>query len=52
MAYFAQLNENNVVIRVIAVDDNDTSDSNGVVSENIGIGSVVNVQLLGDTDIA
>ena len=38
MAYFAQLNENNVVIRVIAVDDNDTSDSNGVVSENIGIG--------------
>ena len=38
MAYFAQLNENNVVTRVIVVNDDDTSDSNGVVSENIGIG--------------
>ena len=38
MAYFAQLNENNVVTRVIVVNDDDTADSNGVVSENIGIG--------------
>ena len=38
MAYFAQLNENNVVVRVIVVSDDDTSDSNGVVSENIGVG--------------
>ena len=38
MAHFAQLDENNVVINVIVVSDDDTSDNNGVESESIGIG--------------
>ena len=38
MAYFAQLDENNLVINVIIVNDDDTSDLNGVESEDIGIG--------------
>ena len=38
MANFAQLDENNVVINVIVVSDDDTSDNNGVESESIGIG--------------
>ena len=36
MAHFAQI-DNNRVLRVIVVDNNDTSDSNGVESESIGV---------------
>lgn len=38
MAHFAELDENNVVLRVIVVSDANTSDINGVESEEIGIG--------------
>ena len=38
MAHFAQLDSNNVVTSVIVVGNDDTSDSNGVESESIGIG--------------
>ena len=38
MVNFAQLDENNVVVNVIVVSDDDTSDNNGVESESIGIG--------------
>ena len=37
MAHFAQLDENNVVTNVIVVSNDDTSDSNGVESESIGV---------------
>ena len=37
MAHFAQLDENNVVTQVIVVGNDDTSDSNGVESEGIGV---------------
>ena len=37
MAHFAQLDENNVVTRVIVVGNSDTADVNGVESENIGV---------------
>lgn len=37
MAHFAQLDENNVVINVIVVANEDTSDANGVEKESIGI---------------
>jgi hypothetical protein len=37
MAHFAQLDENNIVIRVIVVDNKDTSTEDGVENENIGI---------------
>lgn len=37
MAHFAQLDENNVVTQVIVVSNSDTSDSNGVESEGIGV---------------
>ena len=36
MAHFAELGENNVVLRVIVVDNKDTSDANGVEVESIG----------------
>ena len=38
MAHFAQLDSNNVVTSVIVVGNDDTSDSNGVESESIGVG--------------
>lgn len=38
MAHFAQLDENNIVIRVTVVSDSDTCDSQGVECEEIGIG--------------
>ena len=47
MAYFAQLNESNVVTRVIAVSDRDTQDESGNEVESIGIAFCVN--LLGGT---
>jgi hypothetical protein len=37
MAHFAELNENNVVLRVLVVDNSNTSDINGVESEEIGV---------------
>lgn len=36
MAHFAELDENNVVLRVVVVDNKDTSDANGVEKEHIG----------------
>jgi hypothetical protein len=37
MAHFAQLDDNNVVTQVIVVSNDDTSDSNGVETESIGV---------------
>ena len=37
MAHFAQLDENNLVTQVIVVSNDDTSDSNGVETESIGV---------------
>lgn len=37
MAHFAQLDENNIVTRVIVVSNEDTSDNNGVEVEEIGV---------------
>jgi hypothetical protein len=37
MAHFAELDTNNVVLRVIVVNNSDTCDENGVESESIGI---------------
>jgi hypothetical protein len=37
MAHFAELDANNVVLRVIVVSNKDTSDANGVEKESIGI---------------
>lgn len=37
MAHFAELDENNVVLRVIVVSNKDTSDADGVEDESIGI---------------
>ena len=37
MPHFAQLDENNVVTQVIVVSSDDTTDSNGVESESIGV---------------
>jgi hypothetical protein len=36
MAHFAELDENNVVLRVIVVDNKDTSDAGGGEKEHIG----------------
>lgn len=36
MAHFAELDENNVVLRVIVIADADTSDANGEEKEHIG----------------
>ena len=36
MAHFAELDSNNVVLRVIVVDNKDTSDAHGVEKEYIG----------------
>ena len=37
MAYYAQIDENSIVTQVISVSDSDTSDINGVESEEIGV---------------
>lgn len=37
MAHFAELDENNIVKRVIVVANKDTSDANGVEKESIGV---------------
>ena len=49
MAHFAQLNENNVVVNVIVVSNEDTSDENGIEIEEIGITFCKN--LLGENTI-
>lgn len=36
MAHFAELDENNIVLRVIVIDNKDTSDAYGVEKEYIG----------------
>ena len=36
MAHFAELNENNVVLRVVVIDNKDTADAHGVEKEHIG----------------
>jgi len=36
MAHFAELDANNVVLRVIVVDNKETADANGVEKESIG----------------
>ena len=36
MAHFAELNQNNEVLRVVVVDNRDTSDASGVEREHIG----------------
>ena len=36
MAYFAKLDENNVVTQVIAIANSETADANGVEKEHIG----------------
>ena len=36
MAHFAEIDENNVVLRVVVVDNKDTSDASGVEKEYIG----------------
>lgn len=36
MAHFAELDANNVVLRVIVIDNKDTADANGVEKEHIG----------------
>ena len=47
MAHFAELNEDNIVQRVIVVDNEDCLDANGVESEEVGIAFCHN--LLGGT---
>lgn len=42
MAEFAKLDENNIVIAVVAVDDIKTSDANGNIVEEIGIQHLTN----------
>jgi len=37
MAHFAELDSNNIVLRVIVVDNKDTSDASGVEKEHIGV---------------
>lgn len=37
MAYFAELDQNNVVLRVVAVNNNDVKDVNGNENEQVGI---------------
>lgn len=36
MAHFAEIDNNNVVLRVVVVDNKDTADANGVEKEHIG----------------
>jgi len=47
MAHFAELDENNIVLRVIVVGDEDTADEDGNESEAIGVAFCQN--LLGGT---
>jgi hypothetical protein len=42
MAHFAELNENNIVVRVIVISNEDCQDSNSNESEEAGIDFIVN----------
>ena len=37
MAHFAELDENNIVLRVVVIDNKDTADASGVEKEHIDI---------------
>jgi hypothetical protein len=37
MAHYAELDANNIVLRVVVINDADTHDTNGVESEDVGI---------------
>ena len=37
MAHFAEINENNIVLRVIVVNNNDLLDDDGVEQESLGL---------------
>jgi hypothetical protein len=37
MAHFAELDANNVVLRVVVIDNKDTSDADGIEKESIGV---------------
>ena len=43
MAHFAELNENNVVLRVVVVSNDDITDENGVEQEQLGIAFMKNL---------
>ena len=43
MAHFAQLNENDIVLKVVVVNNRDITDSNGEENENIGIQYLKNI---------
>ncbi len=47
MAHFAEIDSNNIVLRVIVVTNKDTADANGVENESIGVAFCE--QLLGGT---
>jgi hypothetical protein len=49
MAHFAELNEDNIVVRVIVISNEDCQDSNGNESEEAGIDFIVNKLNLGGT---
>ena len=46
MAHFAELDENNVVLRVVVIDNNDLLDSDGVEQESLGIAFCQSVSAL------
>jgi hypothetical protein len=43
MAHFAEIDENNTVLRVVVVDNKDTADENGKEVESIGIAYLENL---------
>ena len=43
MAYFAEINDSNIVTKVLAVTDSDCHDSDGDVSEAVGIAFLQNI---------
>lgn len=43
MAHFAELDDNNIVLRVVLIDNKDTSDANGNEVEEIGIAYLENL---------
>lgn len=43
MAHFAELDDNNIVLRVVVVDDKDTMDENGNESESVGAAYLNNI---------
>lgn len=43
MAHFAELDENNIVIRVLVVSNDDITDKNGVEQESLGVAFLQNI---------